>query len=261
MRCQPLRRALGILGGNLEILISSILETTGLGTFIYFSYKGLSSKLNSLETVVNTQKQTIDTMDKRIEETEKIGGIYRNLISNLPDDLENYKTILSKTKDDVILELKEQKQLTEKKLRLAQAEIENSGNSQDKIAIHLSVLRKLLLSSENNNRHDYDFKRLVEFFDDSYEISIANIVKSNTLDEFFQRLGVDVTIGNEDEIKKISEMVFSNEQCLPTGEYVHNATTSISKAGMYLLADKRAWFELTRYSKLKDEFSSLKTYS
>ncbi|TQP65385.1 hypothetical protein FLL91_19175, partial [Vibrio cholerae] len=66
VRCQPLRRALGILGGNLEILISSILETTGLGTFIYFGYKGLSSKLNSLETVVNTQKQTIDTMDKRI---------------------------------------------------------------------------------------------------------------------------------------------------------------------------------------------------
>jgi hypothetical protein len=48
-------------------------STTGLGVCIWYLLRGLTEKITSLEGVIVAQKQTIEVMDKRIEETEKIG--------------------------------------------------------------------------------------------------------------------------------------------------------------------------------------------
>ena len=87
----------------------SFFQTLGLGVFVYYLLRGLKDRVSSLESVINTQKQTLDVMERRVNETEKIGNIYRDLMASLPEDIDNFRTIISKTKDETIVELKNQK--------------------------------------------------------------------------------------------------------------------------------------------------------
>lgn len=242
----------------MEIAIVSILEATGLGVFIYYLFRGLSAKINSLEGVVTAQKQIIEVMDKRIEETEKVGGIYKNLLSDLPAEIDNYKTIISKTKDDVILELKEQKKDTEHKLKEAKEIIQSSGDPQEEIKLHLSVLKVLLSKPETeNHKNEYYLKAISEFGDRSLESSVSEIVKARTLDEFFHRLNIKVTITNDDSIMKI---VFSKNRKLPNGDPINSAMASHSfERDWHVFANNQAWINEARFSELKDEFSTIKT--
>ncbi len=246
----------------METAIVSILEVTGLGIFIYYLFRGLLAKINGLENVLVAQKQVIDVMDKRIEETEKVGGIYKNLIADLPDDIDNYKTIISKTKDDVILELNSQKEETERKLEEAKLIIQNSGDPKEEINTHLCVLKNLLSETEVGNDHakkEYDLKGIAEYSNKSIEKSVEAIVKSKTLDEYLHNMGFEVVVTEDDSILK---SIFNENRQMPDGEPIKSAMANHSfGGGWHIFANRKAWINSIRLNELKDEFSAVKTIS
>ena len=239
-------------------LLASILQTTGLGVFIWYLVRGLTEKITSLEGVVVAQKQTIKVMDKRIEETEKIGGIYRNLLSDLPSDIDNYKTLVSKTKDAVIVELQNQNDETKKKLEEAQKQIQASGSSQEKIAAHLKALKNLLSKRRNQYGHEseLDLKYLCEFNMRTVESSVPLILESPTLDEFLHKLGFQVE-ATEDMASYTSVI---SDRALPDGTPVVSARAVRSiDGGWFTVANDRIWVNQICLGQWKDEFSMVKT--
>lgn len=242
----------------MDPLVASIIETTGLGVFIWYSLQGLKAKLTSLEGVISAQKQTIEVMDKRIEETEKIGGIYRNLLSNLPADIDNYKTFISKTRDDVIVELKNQNDDTAKKLSDAQRQIQNSGTSEEQINRYLRALKNLLSKGKSKSgiQKELGLKAIVEFKDENVENAIPIILSSPTVEDFLQKFGYRVEIS---EIPDVFKTLF-NEKIMPDGSEILTAfgTQSVSD-GWLAMANDRIWMNAERLGVLKDEFSFVKT--
>lgn len=86
-------------------IVTAILEGGGLAALFYYVVKGLRRHISALKDTIDTQKTTLDTMERRIVETEKIGNLYKAMVESLPKDLENFRTIMSKLKDETIGEL------------------------------------------------------------------------------------------------------------------------------------------------------------
>lgn len=246
------------------ILVSSIIETLGLGIFLFYLFRGLKQKISALEGTVTIQSKTLEVMEKRIHETEKVGDIYRNLMSDLPQDLDNYKTILSKTKDETILELKNQQEITKKKLEEAQRHIEKSQHSPDTIKQHLKVLKNLLsepiLIETQFPKREYDLAQICQYGDHSVEQCVPVILTTNTLEEFLSRIGFYVVITQDKEIMK--SVFGSKSRVTPKGMPLKYATGSHSiTGGWHVIANDEFYMNEIRLSELKDEFSSIKTFS
>jgi hypothetical protein len=77
-----------------------------------------------LKSVGSAQKDAIEVVSRRIEKTEKIGGIYNTLLAKLPGEPDNCKKITSATKDEVILQLQSQKAEAKQEAEDAKREIE-----------------------------------------------------------------------------------------------------------------------------------------
>src|SRR5216684_811088 len=110
-------------------LLLTLGELTGLGGFFYYLVRGLRQEISSLKNVIDTQHKTLDVMERRVQETEKVGKIYRDLFASLPSDIENFRAIVSKTKDETIVELQSQNEIMKYKLRAAEMLIEKSGRT------------------------------------------------------------------------------------------------------------------------------------
>ena len=242
--------------------ISSIIETFGLGIFFYFLIRGLKQKITALENTVTIQNKTFDVMEKRIHETEKVGDIYRNLMSDLPQDLDNFKTILSKTKDETIVELKNQHEITQKKLKEAQMHIENSKHNPEVIKQHLKVLKNILSkpgADHTNIKREYDMAKICESGSRTLEQCVPLIIASKTLEEFLDKAGFDVEITNDMTVMK-KVFVSSESRTTPKGFPIQYATGSQSvTGGWHLIANDEFYINQMRLSELKDEFSAIKT--
>ena len=108
----------------MEVILASLIEGAGLATFMWFLIRGLNAKITALEGTVSAQKQTIEAMEKRVSETEKIGDLYRKLLSNLPEDIDNYNKMIAKLKYETISELEAANQHKDSKLKeLKEAEL------------------------------------------------------------------------------------------------------------------------------------------
>lgn len=95
-------------------LLTTLAEMGGLGTFIWFVFRSLRMELRSLRSLIGVQEQTLQAqrqtlaaMEHRVEETEKVGALYRKLIDDLPQDIDKYKGVLRTLKDQVIEELEQ----------------------------------------------------------------------------------------------------------------------------------------------------------
>lgn len=245
----------------MENIISGIIETLGLGIFFYYLICGLRTKIKSLEETINVQNKTLEVMEKRIIETEKIGDIYRNLISDLPTDIDNYKTIVSKTKDETIIELKNQNELAKKKLADAEKLIQESGNTKEVINIHLKVLKNLLSERKDKKRikKEYLLTSVCEFGGRSLENSVSLIVKSKTFEEFLNEMGFIASITEE---KNIIDEIFRSGGGLFKGKPIYGATATESfGGGWHALVNEYIFINNQRLSEFKDEFSSVKTYA
>ncbi len=87
-------------------IITAIFQGGGILLFLYYYIRSLKNRITSLKDTIQAQEKTLSVMEKRITETEKVGNIYKNLIADLPKDLENYRAVISQTKDNVIFELR-----------------------------------------------------------------------------------------------------------------------------------------------------------
>lgn len=246
----------------MDSLTISIIQTTGLGVFIWYLIKGLKEQITSLEGVVSAQKQTIEVMDKRNEETEKIGGIYKNLLSNIPSDIDNYKTFISKTRDDVIVELKNQHEDAKKKLNEAQEKIRSTGTNQDQIDSQLKVLKNLLTKQRDKFGFvaELNLKSICEFDGRSIERAVPIILSSSTFESFITNFGYVIVVSKLEKFDSdINKSIFTNKT-MPDGTKVEGAMASVSIDGWYAIANNMMWVSEERLSQLKDEFSSVKTY-
>jgi hypothetical protein len=252
----------------MENIIIAIIESGALGIFFFFLIKGLHKNINSLNETIIIQNKTLDVMDKRIQETEKVGMIYKKLIEDLPYDLENYKTIINKTKDQMIIELTNQKEIVENKLQIAEKFIRNSGDTEQLISKHLNILKILLGKHNINDEYERDFELLgiCEYDNRKIDESIKILVNSLTLDEFFKNMGFEITISvaNDNLIEKIFD-----SKITPKGEPLMNMmmVQSHSLSNEFNSNIIKEWFVLCndelyitekKLSYLKDEFSILK---
>lgn len=90
---------------NFIEIIKLVFQFGGLGLFFWYLIRGLKKEIESLRNTIVNQNKTLEVMEKRIFETEKVGDIYKNLLSDLPNDIENYKKVITLTKDHLISEL------------------------------------------------------------------------------------------------------------------------------------------------------------
>ena len=230
-------------------LIPNLLQTLGLGIFFYYLIRGLRAKITALEGTVQAQNQTLAVMEKRVEATQRLSDLYRNLITNLPQDLDNYRAIISKTKDDVIIELTSQINLQQKKLEDAQKKIQESGTSKEMIAKHLKALWNLLAGKEKPELFE-----IIEFSNRPLEEAIPSIVESKPLEEYLQKLGFEVHHSEDRSFIRTTFGQLSKDQIPWEPTKGH-----ISGKGWYLLKGSEMTMDSLMLSSLKDEFSSIKT--
>lgn len=239
-------------------LLLTLGEMIGLGGFFYYLVRGLQQKIIGLEGVISAQQDTLKVMDKRIEETEKVGNIYRDLLSSLPSDLDNFKTILSKTKDETIVELQNQNETIKKKLTMAEKTIEQSGLGKEVINSHLKVLHNLLDSQRDPHGHDKksELVTLCEFNDRRIEESVATLVRSHTFEDFINAIGMKLHVTEDDSIiKKVM-----SDRVTPDGDKMEVFTAGHSiYAGWYCAVNDSLYVNAERLSFYKDEFSAVKT--
>lgn len=246
-------------------IIANIVEALGLGIFIFYLIRGLKTKIVSLESTVNIQNQTLDVMEKRISETEKVGDIYKNLISDLPQDLDNYKTILSKTKDETIVELKNQNETARKKLDEAEQKIQNSPQSPELIKHHLKVLKNLLSANSHKKaglHQKYDLESICENGDRTLEHCVPLIIESRTVEEFLSKAGFDVSVTDDNSVSKNIFGGSNTKRLTPKGVPIQNAQAKHSITGAwFVIANNEFYINQIQLDELKDEFSSIKTIS
>src|SRR5690349_18694324 len=134
--------------------LSRLLELGGLGVFIWFCFRGLQQKIAALKATAEMQKdtllaqsQTLATMERRIQEEEKIGALYKNLISDLPKDVDNYKAVIRNLKDQVIQELQEALERKDGQLAELTRSRLDEIEKQEQVLEQLPALRKDLMET------------------------------------------------------------------------------------------------------------------
>ncbi|MDR7068977.1 hypothetical protein J2X02_001828 [Pseudoxanthomonas japonensis] len=236
-------------------VVISAVQTIGLGAFFWYLIRGLKARISGLEGVISAQKATIDVMERRIQETEGVGRIYKNLLSDLPGDIEKYKTLVSQTKDTLIVELQNRNQDAEKKLERAEAEIRASMAPPDQIALHLRVLKRLLGVSKNIQNDRLDLASVCEFHSRKLEDCIPPLISSETLGVFLASIGYRLEVT---EHRPDTDEMFKSRS-LKNGEELLDAMATDSIYGWYVMANNYIWVSPEMHSRWKDEFSKVKT--
>jgi hypothetical protein len=235
----------------------TLIQTGGLGVFFYFLIKGLYKKIEVLNDVVNIQKQTLETMDKRIQETEKVGNIYKKLLEDLPKDLESYKAIINKTKDQIILELSNQNEVTEKKLRITEEKIKNSGETDIVINKYLKAIKILLGKYEldESGEKDFNLMKCCEHSKHDIEECVKLLFLSTTVEDFLNKIGFNILVYNKNtEIKNMSELI--NE--LVAKRIFFWACCISEFIGWYAIYDDEIYLDEKRFNRINNEFNLLK---
>jgi hypothetical protein len=184
-------------------VITNILTSGGVITFLWFLVRGLKKQIYSLNKTIEAQNKTLEVMEKRIVETERVGDIYKNLINELPDYIEKYKSIIRVTKDEMISELEKANQLKDEKLKstteieLKKIEIQEQIiaelpklrdellNTQQAIGQRVDTIRLFLVSGAESEEL-IDFKRA--YYQAKFRRWEGTPHKTNLLDYYYQRL-------------------------------------------------------------------------
>lgn len=138
-------------------LIIKFIEAGGFAFIVWLIIRGLKIEIKNLRTVIEGQGQTIKTqtgtleaMEKRVEESEKFKELYKKFLSDLPEDIDNYKRILAGLKDEAIKELEiANKKKDEKLAELSKNKLLTLEN-QEKILEELPKLRENLINTHSS---------------------------------------------------------------------------------------------------------------
>lgn len=178
-------------------IISGVLETGVLTFVVYMIIKGLKERIIGLENVVETQKKTIETMDKRIFETEQISDLYKKMIEDFPKVIDDYRAVITKTKDETIYELKkivEEKDIAIDDFKQRASIIEPEKNNE------VQKIGQIFIDKSN--------KLLLDFVQKCHETNdklYSTLINSKTLEDFITKSGYEL-IKIPDE--KTAEYVF-----------------------------------------------------
>ena len=243
----------------MENFVATAFETIGLGAFFFYLIKGLKAKIGALESVVVAQVKTLDVMEKRNSETEKIGEIYKNLISDLPDAIDNYKSIISKTKDETIIELTNLHEDTKNKLEESEKMIKNSKNTKEIIGTHLNVLKNMLANPGgapgNARTATSDIAQLCQFGGREIDKCVPLIVESKTFEEFIKKAGYSLKVTEDDSVAK---QVFNHGKDI-NGDPVQDAfATHNASGGSFVVVNNNIYANNISHKNFKNEFSSIK---
>ena len=242
-----------------ENILLSLAETVGIGTFLVFLIRGLKAKIASLEGVVTVQNQTLEVMEKRIEETEKVGNIYKRLMADLPADLQNYKTIMSITKDDIILELKNSNEEKEKRIRAlreGEARLKESKAERAKRDVHLRILKNLVLGNPKEPwREKLDLLVLSELGGRRIEDGVPALASSKTAQEYLASLGYDLSMSEE---RPNPNAVFGDKNNPPERKY-EVGYASVSITGWFVVRDNELTMNTQKLKDLENEFRTVRT--
>ena len=132
-------------------IVVGTLQSGGLLFVAWCWIRGLKAQLKGLQGTIEAQEKTLGVMEKRITETEKVGDIYRNLLNNLPEDLDKYKSVISRMKDDVIISQQQAikdkddklKELAEVKLRALEIQEKILAELPDRVAQFQALAEEL----------------------------------------------------------------------------------------------------------------------
>jgi cell division protein FtsB len=103
---------------QITTIISNVLQGTGIVFFVGMLIRGLRREISSLNQTVKTQQQTLEAMERRVAETERLGEVYRKFLHTMPEDLEKYQLFIRQTKDGAIAELERTNQLKDEQIKL-----------------------------------------------------------------------------------------------------------------------------------------------
>jgi uncharacterized coiled-coil protein SlyX len=187
-------------------IISGVIETGTISFVVYMIMKGLKIEIKTLRKNIVAQKRIIKTMDKRIEETEKIGDLYKRLISDFPQALDDYQTVITKTKDSVIYELKskiEDQNLTIEEL----SKISAKGGKQT--SERANKIGKLFLDKENENLLEF-----ISNLESDKSLTFKAMFENYNFSKFLASLNKEVKFVEEGGLKDIfrSELMKTSRQ-------------------------------------------------
>jgi uncharacterized coiled-coil protein SlyX len=183
-----------IFDAHMGELLTSWLQTSGLGLFIWFLINGLKNKITSLQDVIDAHSKTMEAMGKRIEQLEGIGSIYKNFFSDMPTVMDNYKTILTKDKEVTIVELQQRNFEDAKKLKEAEGRIASISQTATEREMTLKQLNRLLNrpTKEHGLGDKLIIREISEFNGRLIDAAVPAIMSSKTLDEFLRIIGFEL---------------------------------------------------------------------
>ena len=243
----------------LKIDLSALIPQFGLGLFIWYLINGLKDQIGSLQGVVAAQKETIEVMDRRIQETEKIGGIYKSLLSDLPEDLERYKKIIATTKDEVILQLQSRQAETEREVDEAKRQLKVSGRSEVDIATYARIAQKLASKRKNKYGHvsELDLKAISLFDGRDIGNSVILLKSTKSLQAYLTSLKFELEIRKDASLLKsiIKDGRMPDTLGSPVRQAVFSETSRDDD--WLMVANNQIWLGSARLERLNDEFAYL----
>jgi DNA repair ATPase RecN len=88
---------------NSIISLLNLVGLGGVGAFLYYLYKGLTERINSLTELANEQNKTLEAVRGRAEEFDKLSQSYKKALTDfqeMGDKLETRRQELIKELED-----------------------------------------------------------------------------------------------------------------------------------------------------------------
>jgi hypothetical protein len=217
---------------QITTIATGILQGGGIVAFVALYLRGVNRQIGALKGAMEIQEKALLTMEKRILETEKIGDLYKNFVSDVPKMMADYKAIVTTTHADISVKLE---QTTREKLdavaKLAEAErtlreLKDSDTDKRK-----TVLATIFLYQKQNE----DFSKFLEQVETDRAALADILVRSATLDDLLQECGYQLKIDNNQEI--ISKTIFRETPISNPDEIAKYASWGVG--GFYIIFTNR----------------------
>lgn len=198
-------------------IIVGVLETGVIGFVVYMIIRGLKVEIKSLQKKIIAQNETINTMDKRISETEKIGDLYKRLISDFPKALDDYQAIITKTKDTAIIELSSQ--VEEQKLTIEELKTKANEGGKD-LTYRAAVIEKIFLGKEH-----FELLKFIQTIDEDKNKILEAMFKHTVFDDFLKSIQKEVKYIEDESSDLLSRAInektnFKALSLLKNGSYM-----------------------------------------
>jgi hypothetical protein len=233
---------------------TSWVQTSGLALFMWFLVNGLQKKINSLEGVIDAQSKTMEVMDRRVQQSEGIGSLYKKFFDEMPTVMENFKTVLSKDKEASIIELQRRNLEDAQRLEDAEKRIGDISQTSSQREQYLKQLKKLINRPPNKLSHmdKLYIRQISEFNGRLIDAAVPILLSSTTLEEFLNALGFELRSDmTQDEFLKI---IMS--QVLPDGSPFQPALIcNVSGGTNLVVTDRLVWTCSSGLELLNAEYS------